>query len=488
LQTRYIGAMAKVAPLTTVVVFFTLASVLLAETAQAATITVRSDAELRCNVFLEGEIVRGDAARVSNTLAVLEAQHGGDPGDRHSLPGGWRICFNSHGGNMAEAILIVRVMRNWTIGSGIPNGAQCLSACALAFMGGVFHGRRSNSDHYLFSNRVLHPRGRLGFHSPSLGNLSVAVDITTVNSAYATALETVAALTELRTDGFYDFPDYVLVNMLRTPPSSFFYIDTVERAMAANVPVAPVAFPNDNLDTAFREACFNFFRRWDPAQPEVYEPSVVLYNYVGDGRSRVRIDATGGYGTFANDGCVISVELESIDEGYNIVSAQGDIGAPNHIVSMADDLDSQDFFSFMAYPGATQLSTLSSGYISSLPLFRSSIQRSVAHNVTSCWIATPRAEVTRVDAFVNLRQEASFSSRIIREIPRGEVVTLTDPGRLLFTENRCIEQCQNLSNGQDAYFQQMAYQCVQGNMIWAHVRDNRGNEGWISRRYLAGVP
>ena len=76
-----------------------------------------------------------------------------------------------------------------------PENAKCLSACALVFMAGTDTG-----DYFRVTNRVLHPRGKLGFHAPSL-NFGNSVEVPgsglLLNQTYASALHSIAQVVDL---------------------------------------------------------------------------------------------------------------------------------------------------------------------------------------------------------------------------------------------------------------------------------------------------
>jgi hypothetical protein len=88
----------------------------------------------RWQVFLAGEIDAGAAERVEQELARLGE-------------GGIEVYFNSPGGSLGDAMRIGNLLRRLgarttvakrgTVGSGIEPGL-CLSACSLAFLGGVY--------------------------------------------------------------------------------------------------------------------------------------------------------------------------------------------------------------------------------------------------------------------------------------------------------------------------------------------------------------
>ena len=62
------------------------------------------------------------------------------------------ISMNSPGGLLSEAYKVGTVFSNWNVDVWVPRNAACISACALAFLGGVEY----------------HVSGLLAFHAPWL--------------------------------------------------------------------------------------------------------------------------------------------------------------------------------------------------------------------------------------------------------------------------------------------------------------------------------
>ena len=105
------------------------------------------------------------------------------------------LCLDSPGGSFGEAVRIARLLSEKNIGTRIEGGAACESACALIFMAGRHVSEQAERA---VRWRVLHPRGKLGFHAPALVVPEGNYDKDTVNRAYDVALGTVgSAITEL---------------------------------------------------------------------------------------------------------------------------------------------------------------------------------------------------------------------------------------------------------------------------------------------------
>lgn len=98
---------------------------------------------------------------------------------------GSTVVFNSPGGNPSKAIELGRLIRSLGLSTLQPRSLECVSACALAFMGGV--------------SRVAET-GSIGVHKSSFSDVSgISVDDAVSYIQHQTA-ETIAYLTEMGID------------------------------------------------------------------------------------------------------------------------------------------------------------------------------------------------------------------------------------------------------------------------------------------------
>ena len=229
----------------------------------------------RCTHTLTGMIEAGDLARVQ---AAIDALPGQDHDDRNFI-----ICLDSPGGNLNEGFEIGCLLRQNLFGTYVDAGAECLSACAIAFM----HGQVAAFE-YFSSHRVLHSAGRLGFHAPSLtlgGQGDDMVPLTLVDAAYTAALKTLSSLVEgaISGSGSYDIiPSNLLNEMLATPPDQMRYVETLRDAFSWKIDILPhgLRAPEDfDLDLGYYQLCANLFFSIpaDTMLSEVVTPAVVAF-------------------------------------------------------------------------------------------------------------------------------------------------------------------------------------------------------------------
>lgn len=212
--------------------------------AQAATITARNIPDMGCNLLLEGVIDEGDADRLRQQIHMQDRAIGATSSARGS-PHGRRLCLNSPGGSFRGGLQISDLLRELGVGTAVPANSSCESACALAFMGGVFFPVEGEGTWRV--DRLLHPRGRLGFHAPSITLPDGGYSAAQVAGAYALALQNLATIVEMRSSGYLDFPESLLVTFLRTPPGHLHYIETVGAAARLGITIAPVGIASESL-------------------------------------------------------------------------------------------------------------------------------------------------------------------------------------------------------------------------------------------------
>lgn len=199
---------------------FAVAIVVIATPAQAAELTFLdksyaeySDKPVGAVILVQGDIVEGDSKRLEALLSQIEDF---DTGFYESVV---RLALNSPGGSYDEGLKIGSLIRDKGVGTMVPEGAQCYSACAIIFMHGTVH-----LDYEKWLNRKLHPAGRVGFHAPYLELMSnVETSPEMVAAAYSAAL---IGISELIESARTIFSEELLMKMLRVPPDQVLLVET----------------------------------------------------------------------------------------------------------------------------------------------------------------------------------------------------------------------------------------------------------------------
>lgn len=155
-----------------------------------------------------GEIAVGDAARFEKFISDIP---GGVAG-WHSFG----IVLDSPGGRLLEGIRLGEVFRAKNIGTFVKSKQACLSACAVAYLGGSLQ-KGSNRNVW----RGLEPGGRIGFHGFEVSENEFAL----ANDALDLARATNAVVRDYAVRmGVKDIG--LLVKLFNTSPSQMEYVDT----------------------------------------------------------------------------------------------------------------------------------------------------------------------------------------------------------------------------------------------------------------------
>lgn len=145
-------------------------------------------------LFVQGEIVAGDAGRMAATLDLAERDH-----TDHRLRA---IALNSQGGIVGEALHMVELIRSRGLVTVVPEGGQCVSVCVLLFAAG--------------SRKIASTGAFIGVHGAS--------DDTGYQSANALAATTVIA----KTYADFGVPASVIGRMVVTPPGEVAWLTAAE--------------------------------------------------------------------------------------------------------------------------------------------------------------------------------------------------------------------------------------------------------------------
>ena len=202
-----------------------------------------ADGEIRCNYFLNGPIEAGDLDRIKQNIKPWAGR------DSDHIP---RLCLNSEGGSWSEGLAVARYLIDENIGTAVPAGAYCYSACSIIFMGGSYPWKGE-------INRFLHVKGDVGFHAPYVTGLpDENYKNEVVSQAYSEGTSAIRELMKLGVGNEVKrFPPELMAEMLEKGPNEVFAIDTVGKAIRFRVHLYG-ARENPKVDkAAFCNACIN---------------------------------------------------------------------------------------------------------------------------------------------------------------------------------------------------------------------------------------
>ena len=243
--------------------------------AWAADFAVGGDPDLNCFATVSGPIRTGDADRLHSFLQQTYSANREGTVAGVQIPAIWsdfqmgaRLCLNSPGGSLAEAVRMADVLlgardsedENLTgIGTAVPDGAVCESACAILFLAG---GQWISSHLGRRADRVLHVEGRLGFHAPALTVQDQAYDKSNVEAAFGIALDSIAAVGARMS--FLRMRQSLLQVMIDTPPDAMTYVQTIGQAAEWNIDLAGLPALQRPSAHNLMQACFNLRRAVRP--------------------------------------------------------------------------------------------------------------------------------------------------------------------------------------------------------------------------------
>ena len=319
------------------------------QSVESAEIIQEQNTAMGCHFRIEGEIKRGDGARIENFVRNFNydvfysgklSKLSNEYGSSHFK----RICLNSPGGSLSEAIVIAKaIYGKW--GTAVSANTTCESACSLIFMAGSF---APEDDRGIIADRILHPLGRLGFHAPKLtieeGNYSAG----TVSKAYNIALQGIWQIYDI--SGFIKFPPSLIGEMIATPPEEMLYVETMGQAARWQITIAPVIHARELTKLAVINACNNhylylseiislngFYTRSHQTRYDVSELSIKNSDYG-------KVATLGGFGQEAASKCKLnfydttdgnrqiptkSIGWVSMDEGVGIDINSGVLFGPS---------------------------------------------------------------------------------------------------------------------------------------------------------------
>lgn len=441
----------------------------LGDTLSAATVLSLTNDDSECSFLLQGEIKAGDAKKLLKKTESYyeELQLNGTFLERRSSP--IYVCLNSPGGSLLEGVDLAKVISDFGLATRIPSNSVCLSACSIAFMAGSF-GHPEGEGRW--TNRSMHPTAKLGFHAPSLNIPQGEYNERSVEKAYSVALQAVAAVADLKANSIQEFPESIFVKLLRTPASTFTYIDTVGAATRLGVRISPVPVFDGKFGAAATNLCKNAVSRFSDVDIEEnweYQKKSREQNWdqlrVVDGD----IVYDGGFYEEASISCRIRQYdlFGSADYDFR-VAFPGALGAfPSY----------QSGFGASATYSPTEL-------INELPIAsKSQMMTPVRLTNTipnrprslSCGVSDSAAKVTNVQNFTNLRREANLQAQIVVRVPLGATVKIREPG-IYWRPDRCAAAC-------DRTKQTALTQCIDNNDVWIEVEYD-GRKGFLSRKFV----
>lgn len=179
-------------------------------------------------LLLSGPIEAGDTERLKAVIDKLKASG-------QSIFRNTTLTLNSPGGALDPAIELLNFVRENGLATHIAAGARCLSGCGLVFMAGTWLDGDDTKD----TNRVMNPKGTLGFHAPFAfdKNKELPAEIANLLLADSERGGVLASAKLVKLSQQKILPVSLVEELLQYESGSFLYIDTVDRAGRWKIPL-----------------------------------------------------------------------------------------------------------------------------------------------------------------------------------------------------------------------------------------------------------
>jgi hypothetical protein len=214
-----------------------------AEIKEVAPIKVGDDSVQK--LVLTGSIAPGDADKIEKLVSE----------DGYTI-----LSLNGEGGNYLEALAIAKVLDDSTVMTIVEDGASCLSACAIAFLGG--NQDTDDSGDYAAA-RSIAPTAKLGFTAPTLDLPAAGFGKNEIDGAYVILMKTVSDFVA-SSSGMYVEADAV-AEILKPRGSETYLVNDVYRLAHIGVEVQKVAPPKALTASMARNLCQT---GWQPTETQ----------------------------------------------------------------------------------------------------------------------------------------------------------------------------------------------------------------------------
>ncbi len=247
--------------------FFFLATLLLcAQSASSAELTLvsfrYSDAAPVVHLRLEGEIRAEDGERVEEAFAQLARCSGAACNNDFGGPRAV-VSLSSPGGSYSAGVKLADFFRNNTIATVVEAGDSCVSACAMAFLGGSSFWPTGGIG--TFIDRTIEPGARVGFHSPYFTEETAVAAVRSGQLGQLLELTRLAIADIVKNLTRYSVSQHVLDRIISMGPEGFYEIDTPAAlfAIRAQMPsfdpaLLNIPFENQILNVCSRLAALHY--------------------------------------------------------------------------------------------------------------------------------------------------------------------------------------------------------------------------------------
>ncbi len=445
-----------------------------------------------CNARATGPINAGDSVRLARLLP-------GGSEETLYLGAAPRLCLDSPGGDVSEAIAMAEYLRLKGISTHVAEGESCLGACALAFLGGT-GARQEDGEVRRVLDRSIHATATLGFQAPGLALPDATLSEEAVEAAFQTALNATAEI--FAKLDLLSLPRSFALEIFAQPAGATLAIDTVTRSIDTGIRVEGLRpLPEEMSQDQLREIC----ERIDPEmRPDHFDrPGSTRVFQATEGMMLAPADTGARRGAwltgYRSEGelywTVCEVRWFQPQSGSGGISARvlqqaawnGQSDAPSDAPPTATEIErltaqatgAFTFFDPIAiFPGASKLADLAGDGEELPPVAATAL----------CAPAADRYRVINVNEFATLRSAPDFNAEVLAEAPKDALVlpVAQDDSSFAITSESCRAACDHVSrDGLSAADFQAAAACRSSDDVWWRMMLPEGTAGWMSARFLS---
>lgn len=177
-------------------------------------------------------------------VAYIELEGPIEPGDVERLDKLIRnedydvlLSLNSNGGDFQTGIALAKYINTKPVATTVKGGNQCLSACAIAFLGGTSW----EDEHSEWPSRSIEQTAKVGFHAPFLEIAGGQYDAERVTRAYDRAIRTIVQT--IRAAPYMQVAAEDVAALMVAQREELFVLDTAERLARYGVHPAGLKMP-----------------------------------------------------------------------------------------------------------------------------------------------------------------------------------------------------------------------------------------------------
>lgn len=197
------------------------------------------------------------------------------------------VSLDSEGGAYYEGLKLAILFRNQKIQTIVERGSVCISACAIAFMGGALTG----DEAIVFSARSISAGGQLGFHAPFLDIAEDRYDKNTVEAVFDSAVRTIVEFIAFAPS--IDIDEKLAATLMAPQRKDILFINNVDQLGLFGIAMQGISPATGLTSSMVQNICINGWgwQSGEPSTPAAAQAAGVARDFDWDaGRSTFAAD------------------------------------------------------------------------------------------------------------------------------------------------------------------------------------------------------